>query len=100
MDGVGFVKTFGKQIRSVCDVAKSLDFQGCRNLIFSQNLQGLDKFHKGISNSFKCICVGAYRQLSEKSKWIYIRSAYALPVFRCPEKQAKAPSIIKPLKMI
>ncbi|PKQ44459.1 hypothetical protein CSW08_13705 [Confluentibacter flavum] len=22
MDGVGFVKTFGKQIRSVCDVAK------------------------------------------------------------------------------
>jgi len=35
MDGVGFVKTFGEQIRSVCDVAKSLDFQGSRNLIFT-----------------------------------------------------------------
>ena len=30
----GFVKTFREQIRSVCDVAKSLGFQGSRNFIF------------------------------------------------------------------
>jgi len=34
IDEVGFVKTFRTQIRSVCDVVKSLDFQGSRNLIF------------------------------------------------------------------
>jgi len=29
----------------------------------------------------------AYRQLSEQSKWLYFRIGYAIPVFRCPEKQ-------------
>tara|TARA_R110002095_G_scaffold187220_1_gene164506 strand:- start:276 stop:539 length:264 start_codon:yes stop_codon:yes gene_type:complete len=87
MDDVGFVKTFGTQIRSVCDVAKSLDFQGRRNLIFFQNLCSLDKFHKGIRNSLEGVYVGTYRQLSAISKGVPIRSTYALPVFRCPEKQ-------------
>lgn len=32
--GRGFCQDFYKKIRSVCDVAKSLDFQGRRYLIF------------------------------------------------------------------
>ena len=36
MDEVGFVKTFRKQIRRICDLVKSLDFQGSETLFYSK----------------------------------------------------------------
>lgn len=94
----GFCQGFWNTNQECLRRRKSLDFQGCRILIFFQNLCSLDKFHKGISNALEPVYVGAYRQFSEISKWGSIRSAYGLPVFRCPEKQPKATSIINPLK--
>ncbi|MDY7397002.1 hypothetical protein UMM65_17285 [Aureibaculum sp. 2210JD6-5] len=44
----------------------------------------------------KSFVARAYRQLSEQSRWVYVafrqtgsRIGYAMPVFRCPEKQQR-----------
>ncbi|NAY91414.1 hypothetical protein GTQ34_05730 [Muricauda sp. JGD-17] len=38
-------------------------------LFLSKTRPGLDKFHKGISHSFKTTCQGAYGRLSDCGKW-------------------------------
>ena len=57
-----------------------------------------------VKNGFKNGVVISHEQSKGKGrlgrKWISIRNAYSVPVFRCTEKQHKASSIINPLKCV
>ncbi len=90
-----------RRSKTCLPIGRPLGFQGSRYLIFFSKLRKvLTSSTRALAMLLNAFATRAYRQLSDGSTCVYISSAYALPVFRCPEKQTNAPYIINPLKWL